>query len=180
MKSLTRRAFLEGTALCAARAALGQPAGGPHAHFPTEGARAAGSRDLSFSRVDPGCRQPGSRCVQTRHGSRCVWDVTSAPSSRWVGSNPLNSHFASTEFAEVRKLRTALDAVDVRTVNIPVDEPVELCSDDEAKRRAGNASYRRWIDIAVILGGAKHPHLAPEVYRRSRGPHGLARVKANA
>ena len=151
MKSLTRRAFLEGTALCAARAALGQPAGGPHAHFPTEGrARlAVATYPFRASIVAAG--------NQDRDASKPGMDL--AAFGRYIrtefkvgGIEPLHSHFASTEFAEVRKLRTALDAVDVRTVNIPVDEPVELCSDDEAKRRAGNASYRRWIDIAVILG----------------------------
>ena len=65
---------------------------------------------------------------------------------------PLDSHFLSKERSEVIKLRAAFDAAGVRTVNIPVDEPVELCSGDEAKRNAGNASYRHWIDIAVILG----------------------------
>jgi sugar phosphate isomerase/epimerase len=68
------------------------------------------------------------------------------------GIEPLDSHFPSKERGEVVKLRAAFDAAGVRTVNIPVDEAVELCSDDEAKRKAGNASYRHWIDIAVILG----------------------------
>ena len=66
--------------------------------------------------------------------------------SRWTGT------FASTEDSEVRKLRAAFDAAGVHTVNIPVDEKVELCSDDEARRDAGNARYRHWIDVAVLLG----------------------------
>ncbi|AXC14152.1 hypothetical protein ACPOL_4890 [Acidisarcina polymorpha] len=68
------------------------------------------------------------------------------------GIEPLHSHFSSTEPGQIVKLRAAFDAVGVHTVNIPVDEPVELCSQVEEKRNAGNASYRRWIDIAVILG----------------------------
>ena len=68
------------------------------------------------------------------------------------GIEPLDSHFPSTEDNEVRKLRAAFDAAGVHTVNIPVDEKVELCSDDEAKRNAGNARYRHWVDVAVLLG----------------------------
>jgi sugar phosphate isomerase/epimerase len=68
------------------------------------------------------------------------------------GIEPLDSHFTSTEPGEIRKLRAAFDAAGVYTVNIPVDEKVELCSDDEARRNAGNARYRHWIDVAVLLG----------------------------
>ncbi len=68
------------------------------------------------------------------------------------GIEPLDSHFPSKQRADILKLRAAFDAASVRTVNIPVDEDVELCSEDKAKRLAGEASYRRWIDIAVLLG----------------------------
>jgi sugar phosphate isomerase/epimerase len=68
------------------------------------------------------------------------------------GIEPLNSHFSSTEPSEVRKVRAAFDAAGVYTVNIPVDEKVELCSEDEAKRDAGNQRYRHWIDVAEMLG----------------------------
>jgi sugar phosphate isomerase/epimerase len=68
------------------------------------------------------------------------------------GIEPLDGHFVSTEDSEVRKLRAAFDAAGVRTVNIPVDEKVELCSNDEARRDVGNARYRHWIDVAVLLG----------------------------
>jgi sugar phosphate isomerase/epimerase len=68
------------------------------------------------------------------------------------GIEPLDSHFPSTEPSEIRKLRAAFDAAGVYTVNIPVDEKVELCSDDAALRSLGNARYRAWIDVAVLLG----------------------------
>jgi sugar phosphate isomerase/epimerase len=68
------------------------------------------------------------------------------------GIEPLNSHFASTEPNEVRKLRDDFDAAGVYTVNIPVDEPIELCSKDAADRETGNARYRHWIDTAALLG----------------------------
>ncbi len=81
------------------------------------------------------------------------------------GIEPLDAHFTSTEPSEIRKLRAAFDAAGVHTVNIPVDEKVELCSDDEAKRNAGNARYRHWIDVAVLLGSPEHSRLDPEVLR---------------
>jgi sugar phosphate isomerase/epimerase len=68
------------------------------------------------------------------------------------GIEPLNAHFPSDELSEVRKLRAAFDSAGVYTVNIPVDERVQLCSDDEATRNAGNARYRHWVDVAVLLG----------------------------
>jgi sugar phosphate isomerase/epimerase len=68
------------------------------------------------------------------------------------GIEPLSLHFPSTERGEILKLRAAFDAVGVHTVNIPVDDSVELCSPNEATRNAGNARYRAWIDIAVMLG----------------------------
>lgn len=67
------------------------------------------------------------------------------------GIEPLHSHFASTEREAIKQLRRAFDTAGVFTANIPVDEPVELCSPDESKRNAGNAAYRKWIDIAVLL-----------------------------
>ena len=67
--------------------------------------------------------------------------------SRWTRIFP-----PPTEPAEVTKLRAAFDAAGVHTVNIPVDARVDLCSDDAAIRSAGNAVYRRWVDIAVQLG----------------------------
>ena len=68
------------------------------------------------------------------------------------GIEPLHSHFAATETPAILQLRAAFDQAGIYTANIPVDQPVELCSPDAAKRSAGNASYRRWIDIAVLLG----------------------------
>ena len=67
------------------------------------------------------------------------------------GIEPLHAHFPSTELAEIRKLRAAFDRAEVRTVNIPVDEDVDLCSPDPAVRQAGYAVYRKWVDIAVLL-----------------------------
>ena len=68
------------------------------------------------------------------------------------GIEPLHSHFAATDTPAILQLRAAFDQAGIFRANIPVDQPVELCSPDAAKRSAGNASYRRWIDIAVLLG----------------------------
>jgi sugar phosphate isomerase/epimerase len=68
------------------------------------------------------------------------------------GIEPLSNHFPATETAAVQKLRAAFDAAGVNVVNIPVDVRANPCSDDPAQRDAGNAEYRHWVDIAVILG----------------------------
>jgi sugar phosphate isomerase/epimerase len=149
MKSYTRRSVIKGALVCSASAAFATEA--PRATFPVdprariavatypfrESITAPGNKDL-----DP--KKPGmdlasfARLVRTEFGVH--------------GIEPLDSHFPSTEVNEVRKLRAAFDAAGVYTVNIPVDEKVELCSDDEAKRNVGNARYRHWVDVAVLLG----------------------------
>jgi sugar phosphate isomerase/epimerase len=150
MKSVSRRIFLKG-ALLSAGAAFGAAAEAPRASFPVDPrARiAVATYPFRASIVAPHNRErnpskPGmdlaafARFVATEFGVR--------------GIEPQDLHFASTEHNEILKLRAAFDAAGVRTVNIPVDGAVDLCSEDEAKRDAGNASYRRWIDIAVVLG----------------------------
>ena len=68
------------------------------------------------------------------------------------GIEPLHSHFPSTEPKVIIALRRAFDLAGVRTVNIPVDVPTDLCSGDAAVRAREVATYRKWIDIAVELG----------------------------
>jgi len=148
--NITRRKFGAGAFLLAADAALGA-AKSPQATFPTDPrARiAVASYPFRASIVAPH--------NQDRDATKTGMDLPGF--ARFIksefhvsGIEPLDSHFPSKERSEVIKLRAAFDAAGVRTVNIPVDEEVELCSDDEAKRAAGNASYRHWVDIAVILG----------------------------
>ena len=67
------------------------------------------------------------------------------------GIEPLHSHFPSTDLADIRKLKSAFDAVDIRTVNIPVDEDVDLTSPDPTRRAESFRTLARWIDIAVVL-----------------------------
>ncbi len=151
MKMLTRRTFVKAAAVCSASAMLGATAKSPQANFPTERrARiAVATYPFRASILAPGNHD--------RDASKPGMDL--AAFARYIstefkvrGIEPLHSHFPSTDRSEILKLRAAFDAAGVRTVNIPVDEPVELCSEDQTKVRAGNAAYRRWVDIAVLLG----------------------------
>ena len=148
--SLTRRMFVKGALLCSASTAIAAETNGPHATFPSDPhARiAVATYPFRASIISPHNhdRDPAkagmdlssfARFVRTEFGVR--------------GIEPLDSHFSSNQPGEIRKLRAAFDAAGVQTVNIPVDEEVDLCSGGQASRAAGNASYRRWIDAAVLL-----------------------------
>jgi sugar phosphate isomerase/epimerase len=148
MKLLTRRSVIKGAIVCSASAALARV---PHATFPVEPRARIAVATYPFralmkapgnSDYDP--KKPGMDLASFARLVRTEFKVN--------GIEPLSAHFTSTEPDEIRKLRAAFDAVGVYTVNIPVDERVELCSDDEARRNAGNARYRRWIDVARLLG----------------------------
>ena len=151
MKTFTRRSFVKGTLVCGASAAFAGPDNGPHAVFPVEARARIAVATYPFRAMiaAPGNRdrdpnKPGmdlasfARFIRTKYGVR--------------GIEPLSTHFSSTEPGEIGQLRAAFDAAGVYVVNIPVDDRVALCSEDEGKRNAGNARYRRWIDIAVTLG----------------------------
>jgi len=148
--SMTRRHFGAGALLFAARAALGAGKT-PPANFPVDPRERIGVATYPFRKW---ILAPGN---EDRDASKPGMDLPAF--ARFIksefkvsGIEPLDSHFPSKERSEIVKLRAAFDAAGVRVVNIPVDEAVELCSEDAAKRTAGNASYRNWIDIAVILG----------------------------
>src|ERR1700677_357579 len=149
MKSFTRRSVVKGALFCSASAAFAiEP---PRAMFPVapRARIAVATYPFRESIIAPGNqdrnpKKPGMDLASFARFVRTEFGV--------YGIEPLDGHFASTEDSEVRKLRTAFDAAGVYTVNIPVDEKVELCSDDEARRNAGNARYRHWIDVAVLLG----------------------------
>jgi len=147
---ITRRKFGAGAVLLAAEAAFGATKS-PAANFPTDPrARLAvatypfRASILAPRNHDRDASKPGMDLPAFARFIKTEFHVS--------GIEPLDSHFPSKERSEIVKLRAAFDAAGVRTVNIPVDEEVELCSNDEAKRNAGNASYRNWIDIAVVLG----------------------------
>jgi sugar phosphate isomerase/epimerase len=148
MRSFTRRSFVQGTLVCAASAAFGAE---PKANFPVDPRARIGVASYPFRAfiIAPGNRdrdpkKPGMDLASFARFVRTEFGVQ--------GIEPLNGHFSSSEPGEIRKLRAALDAAGVHVVNIPVDERPDVCSEDQAKRDAGNARYRRWIDIAVMLG----------------------------
>ena len=93
------------------------------------------------------------------------------------GIEPLDSHFASTAPGDLRKLRAAFDAVGAYVVNIPVDEAVELCSEDAAKRSAGLERYRHWIDVAVFLRSPSIRVWIPKCRDASDLPKAIAALK---
>lgn len=68
------------------------------------------------------------------------------------GIEPLDQHFPSTTTTYMHELRAALDRLGACVINIPIDEPVDLGNSDPAIRDHGYATYRQWIDHAVILG----------------------------
>jgi sugar phosphate isomerase/epimerase len=149
MKSFTRRSVVKGALLCSASAAFAIPP--PRATFPVDPRKRIAVATYPFreSIIAPGNhdRNPKKPSMDLASFARFVRTEFGV-----YGIEPLSGHFASTEDSEVRKLRAAFDAAGVHTVNIPVDEKAELCSDDEARRDAGNARYRDWIDVAVLLG----------------------------
>jgi sugar phosphate isomerase/epimerase len=149
MKSFTRRSVVKGAIFCYASAAFATEP--PRATFPADPRARIAVATYPFreSIIAPGNqdrdpKKPGMDLASFARFVRTEFGV--------YGIEPLDSHFSSTEYSEVRKLRAAFEAAGVHTVNIPVDEKVELCSDDEARRDASNARYRHWIDVAVLLG----------------------------
>ena len=150
MLNLTRRRFVQSALLCSAGAAFAADERAPHAVFPVDPrARiAVATYPFRASIIAPGnhdrdAQKPGMDLAQFAASLRSRFGVQ--------GIEPLDSHFPSTEPGQIRKLRAAFDAAGVYTVNIPVDAPVDLCSDDPVIRKASNAVYRRWVDIAVML-----------------------------
>jgi sugar phosphate isomerase/epimerase len=151
MIDCTRRSFVKGTLALGATAAFAAPSKGPHWNFPTDPRARIGVATYPFRAFmtapgnhDRDAKKPGMDLVAFASFVHKEFGVP--------GIEPLSTHFPSSELDEVKKLRAAFDAAGVHTINVPVDERVDLCSEDEAKRAHGNERYRRWVDIAVILG----------------------------
>ena len=148
--TLSRRNFVKGALLCSASAALAAEKG-PHAVFPKQPRARLAVATYPFREFiiapDNDDRDPKKTGMDLAAFARRI------PGEFNVrGIEPLSAHFPSTETSEIRKLRSAFDAAGVHTMNIPVDARAEVCSDDEATRNEGNARYRHWVDIAVMLG----------------------------
>jgi sugar phosphate isomerase/epimerase len=163
-KHVSRRSFIEGALLWSASAAFA--ARTPEAHFPTDPRARLAVASYPFrefivapknSDRDP--KQPGMDLVQF---ARMIPKEFGVP-----GIEPLSTHFPSTDLGVVRKLRKEFDAAGVHTVNIPVDDAVDLCSEDAGKRAEGNERYRRWVNIAVVLGSPGIRVWIPKCAQRS-------------
>lgn len=63
-----------------------------------------------------------------------------------------NIYFAAADAAYVEQLSRNADASGVTLLNIAVDEPGDLSSDDEAARLEAIERYARWLPIARDLG----------------------------
>lgn len=150
MSSFTRRTFCKGAILCSAGTVFAKEMPSPHANFPTDPRARIAVATYPFRSILI------SPTNQDRDASKPGMDL--ATFARFVGREfhvrgiePLSLHFPSTEAGEILKLRAAFDVAGVHVVNIPVDDSVELCSTNAATRNAGNARYRKWIDIAGTL-----------------------------
>jgi sugar phosphate isomerase/epimerase len=151
LNPINRRTFLATGLLACAHTALGQPGAKPSFTFPTDPRHRIAIASYAFRAAmiapandDRVATLPGMDLPAFARYIRSEFNV--------YGIEPLHSHFPSTQHSEVLKLRAAFDAAGVRTVNIPVDARADLCSPDAAVRRQGYATYRKWVDIAVILG----------------------------
>lgn len=145
---LGRRTFVQGMLLGVAGVAFGQT---PHVRYPSDRRARLAVASYPFrafidapNNSDRDKSKAGVDLLGFAKMVRSEFELT--------GIEPLYSHFASTEPRYLRELRKDLDAIGVRTVNIPVDVEVDLCSSDAEKRKNGFESYERWIETAVVLG----------------------------
>jgi sugar phosphate isomerase/epimerase len=169
-KTVTRRSFVKGALLCSASAAFAATL--PKYGFPVAPRARLAVATYPFREMiaapnngDRDSKKPGMDLAKFAHFVHREFHVP--------GIEPLSTHFPSVELDAVRALRKEFDAAGVRTVNIPVDDAVDLCSDDAAKRDAGNARYRRWIDIAGILGSPSIRVWIPKCSDRSDLPRAV-------
>ncbi len=150
---------LKGALVCSASAAFAKM---PQATFPVDPRARIAVATYPFrafikapgnSEYDP--KKPGMDLTSFARFVRTEFKVN--------GIEPLNSHFTSTEPDAIRKLRAAFDAVGVYTVNIPVDEKVDLCSDDEAKRNDGQRALSALDRRRCAAWISQHSRLDSEV-----------------
>ena len=163
MTTVSRRTFVAQLVLASSYAALSQQP--PQVTYPTDPRHRLAvatypfrARILSPTNTERSDKVPGMDLAGFARYIRSEFNV--------FGIEPLHSHFASTELADIRNLKIAFDTIGVRTVNIPVDEDVDLTSSDPARRDASIRTLERWIDIAVILQ-------SPSI-RIGTVPHGTA------
>jgi sugar phosphate isomerase/epimerase len=78
------------------------------------------------------------------------------------GIEPWSPHLKSAEPDYLRHLNGAFKKAGLRVVNLPVDEPVDLCSSRSRAQDTGQAVYTKWVEAAVILGSPGIRVHAPE------------------
>ena len=171
--SVTRRTFLAQATLASAYAAIGQTTV-PKTAYPTDPRHRIAiatypfrARILSPSNTERLENVPGMDLPAFARFIRSEFNV--------FGIEPLHSHFASTDEAYVHKLKSAFDAVGIRTVNIPVDEDIDLASTDPGRRDASNRILERWINIANIL---RSPSIRIGTVPHGSGPADIAGAAA--
>jgi sugar phosphate isomerase/epimerase len=91
------------------------------------------------------------------------------------GIEPLDAHFASTEPAYLKQLRSSVEKAGAHIVNIPVDLRESVYDSDETARTKAVQNARKWVDIAAALGSpgvrvhvAQTPRSKPDVERAAR------------
>ncbi len=68
------------------------------------------------------------------------------------GIEPWSPHFESTDPEYVHQLSASFKRSGVHVVDVPVDAAVHPCSDSAEERQQSIATWRTWVDAAVILG----------------------------
>jgi sugar phosphate isomerase/epimerase len=176
MNLFTRRTFCKGAILCSAGTVFAKEMQSPHANFPTGSRERIAVATYTFRSIlisptnhDRDASKPGMDLATFARYVRREFHVR--------GIEPLSLHFPSTEPGEILKLRAEFDAAGVHIVNIPVDDSVELCSTNAVTRKAGNARYRRWIDIAVTLRSPSIRIWIPKCSDTSDLPRAVGAVK---
>ena len=143
MNALGRREFVA-LALSAGTSVWGTP---PSYRFPTEARERMAVSSYPFRRLIAGENDETSKSGMTLE----QFAQTIGPKLDVPGIEPWSRHFKSTDESYVRDLRKSFDQAGMHVVNIPVDVSVKLCGSTE-QRESGLATYRKWIDAAVILG----------------------------
>jgi sugar phosphate isomerase/epimerase len=133
----------------------------PQANFPTEpGQRLSVSTYPFRSVIDSSRRHDRDR---SKPGMTLEQFAESVQSKFQVSAiEPWSPHFKSAEPDYMRRVNGAFKKAGLRVVNLPVDEPVNLCSAQAGDREKGQALYRKWVDAAVILGSPGIRVHAPE------------------
>ncbi len=134
---LNRRVFLA--------ASIGAPLWGQTLKFPSDPRHRLAVATYPFRDMIVSRRKPTAKLTLAGFAATLVEKFNV------YGIEPWSPHFASVEPAYLEGLADAFQKAGLKVVNIPCDAPVKLCGTVE-ERDAALATYRRWVDAAVILG----------------------------